>query len=258
MSDTSLILDRASFESMSLTQRQRYYAEYGFVLLPRIVPPALIERVLAEEGGQERYDYIERWPGPALEEMVANPDLLGLLRLLYGDDLRFFKSVYAEWRRADDKKRAMGRQMLHRDYNPDPPDGDYRNSCASWCNVGHYLVDLDVDEGPLWVVPGSHRLDWSHGRGDLEGFAPDARMVLARAGDAVVFHNRTMHAGGLMRSGRPRPSVFQSYRPAWAAPLGTVPEWPAEVVEGASAALRPLLAGLNDGVRVDAYGLIRG
>jgi hypothetical protein len=47
-------------------------------------------------------------------------------------------------------------QRLHRDYTPDPRDGDYR-------------------------------------------------MVLAKAGDAVMFHCLTMHAGGVMQSGRPRP-----------------------------------------------------
>jgi hypothetical protein len=39
--------------------------------------------------------------------------------------------------------------------------------------------------------------------------------------------------------------------------MGNVPEWPAEVVEGASHELRPLLAGLNDGLRVDPYGIIK-
>ena len=37
-----------------------------------------------------------------------------------------------------------------------------------------YLIDLDIDEGPLWVVPGSHRIDLSQRRVDLE-LAGDAR-----------------------------------------------------------------------------------
>ena len=39
--------------------------------------------------------------------------------------------------------------------------------------------------------------------------------------------------------------------------MGNVLEWPAEGVEGASHELRPLLAGLNDGLRVDPYGIIK-
>jgi hypothetical protein len=250
------IVNRSTFEGLSPGQQQQYYTENGFVLLPEVVSPEQMERIAEEAGGSERYDFDEDWPGPALEGLIANPGLLGLVRRCYGE-LRFFKAVYAEWREPNEATVHMGRQRLHRDYTPDPEGGDFRNSCASWCNVGHYLIDLEADEGPLWVVPGSHQLAWTVERSDLEQLAGDARMVLAKAGDAVMFHNRTIHAGGVMRSGRPRPSVFLSYRPAWAAPLGTVPEWPAHIVEQAAPELRPLLAGQNDGACVDAWGIVQ-
>ena len=252
---TEKVLNRSIFKNMTPLQQQQYFLEFGFVLLPKIVSAEQIARISTEANGLQRYDYIERWPGPALEELITNPKLLEPLKRCYGEDLRFFKSVYAEWRGADAEKKTRGRQALHRDYTPEPADGDYRNSCASWCNIGHYLIDLDVDEGPLWIVPGSHKFDWSHGRSELEHFANEARMVLAKAGDAVMFHNRTMHAGGVMQSGQPRPSVFQSYRPSWAAPLGLVPEWPDQIVKQAPLKLQRLLLGQNDGVRVDAYGI---
>ena len=82
-------------------------------------------------------------------------------------------------------------------------------------------------------------------------------MVLARAGNAVMFHNLTLHGGGAMNSGRPRPSVFQSYRPGWAAPLGAVPEWSEEIVNRSPPELRRLLEGQNDGQRIDVYGLVQ-
>ncbi len=254
MTDSNV--DRSTFEVLSLGQQQQYYSENGFVLLPAVVSPEQMARIAAEVGGSQRYDFAERWPGPALEGLICNPRLLGLVRRCYGEDLRFFKAVYAEWLYPDEATLRMGRQGLHRDYMPDPEDGDFRNSCVSWCNVGHYLIDLEADEGPLWVVPGSHRLAWT-GERSLEQCAGDARRVLAKAGDAVVFHNRTVHAGGVMRSGRPRPSAFLSYRPAWAAPLGRVPEWPTPVVDRASPPLRALLAGQNDGLRIDAWGLVQ-
>jgi len=254
---SELTVDRAPFLEMTPQQRQAHFTEWGYVLLPGVVTPEHIARIIAEEGGENRYDWIERWPGPAQEALITHPGLLEAIRLCYGADIRFFKSVYAEWREIDPENKARGRQRLHRDYDPDAPGhGDFRNSCAAWVNVGHYLIDLEVDEGPLWVVPGSHRLPWTAERAECEQWAGDARMVLARAGDAVMFHNRTMHAGGVMQSGLPRPSVFLSYRAGWAAPMGEVPEWPAEVVARASRELRPLLVGLNDGVRVDPYGVV--
>ena len=81
-------------------------------------------------------------------------------------------------------------------------------------------------------------------------------MVLAKAGDAVLFHCLTIHAGGVMGSRRPRPSAFLSYRPGWAAPLAPVAEWPDAVVRGAPPELRALLAGQNDGVPVGPEGIL--
>ena len=253
---TPTILHRATFECMTLDQQQEHFSEQGFVLLPQIVSSDHIARVRSEVEGVDRYDFIERRPGPHMEQLITNPTLLQPLRRCYGEHLKFFKSVYAEWRDVNADKKKRGRQGLHRDYRPDPLDGDYRNSCASWCNVGHYFIDLEINEGPLWVVPGSHKLAWTNTHGPLEQFANDACIVLAKAGDAVMLHNLTIHAGGVMSSGRPRPSLFQSYRPSWAAPLKTVPEWPEAVVKKASPDLRRLLVGQNDGVRVSAHGII--
>jgi hypothetical protein len=251
------IVSRSTFETLSPGQQQQYYSENGFVLLPEVVSPEQMARIAAEVGGSERYDFDAGWPGAALEELVTNPRLLGLVRRCYGEEPRFFKAVYTEWHSPNEATVQMGRQRLHRDYTPDPEDGDFRNSCVSWCNVGHYFIDLEADEGPLWVVPGSHRLAWTAERHNFEQFAGDARMVLAKAGDAVMFHNRTMHAGGVMQSRRPRPSAFLSYRPAWAAPLGAVAEWPAQIVDGASPTLRSLLTGQNDGACIDAWGIVQ-
>ena len=91
-------LDRELFVDMSVEQQQRYFAEWGFVLLPGIVTPEHIERIIAEEEGENRYDWIARWPGPAQEDMITQPRLLEAIRRCYGEDIRFFKSVYAEWR----------------------------------------------------------------------------------------------------------------------------------------------------------------
>ena len=253
------VLDRARFEGLSPRQQLDFYNENGFLLIPEAVSAGQMQRIDTELSAREiprRWDYWDEWPGPELESLIANPRLLEPLHLCYGDDLRFFKSVYTEWRDRVATELENRRQRLHRDYTPEATDGDYRNSCASWVNVGHYFIDLDVDEGPLWVVPGSHRLAWT-GQREFEEFGDQARMGLARAGDAVMFHWLTLHAGGAMASGNPRPSVFQSYRVGWAAPLDTVPEWPEEIVRQAPPELQKLLEGLNDGTRFGVHGMSR-
>ena len=66
------------------------------MLLSGIVTPEHIERIVAKQGGENRYDWIERWPGPAHEERITQSKLVAAIRRCYGEAIRFFKSVYAE------------------------------------------------------------------------------------------------------------------------------------------------------------------
>ena len=250
---------REEFARLTVREQHAFFAENGFLWIPDAVSPEQVARIADEMGGDtapNRLEFDEHWPGGTLAEIISCPAVIGAVRACYGGDIRFFKGVFATWVQQSDENLARGRQILHRDYTGFEPPEDPRNTPASWCNVGFYFIDLTVDEGPLWVVPGSHRFPDLRNRSSLENYAAEARMVLAHAGDAVLFHCRTIHAGGVMRSRRPRPSAFMSYRPGWAAPLAPVEEWPDEVVRGASPELRTLLAGQNDGVPVGPEGII--
>ncbi len=63
--------------------------------------------------------------------------------------------------------------------------------------------------------------------------------------DGILFHCFTIHAGGILPTAEPRHAVLDSYRPGWAQPVGSVPEWPEEIVRDASP---ELLEGQNSGV----------
>ena len=250
---------REDFVCLTVREQHSFFADDGFLWIPDALSPEQVARIVDEMGGNaapNRLEFDEHWPGGTLAEIITCPAVMGAVRAYYGDDIRFFKGVFATWIQQSDENLARGRQILHRDYTGFEPPEDARNTQASWCNVGFYFIDLTVDEGPLWVVPGSHRFPDLRNRSSLEAHAAEARMVLARAGDAVLFHCRTIHAGGVMRSGRPRPSVFLSYRPGWAAPLGPVEEWPEHVMHSAPPELRRLLAGQNDGVPVGPDGIL--
>ena len=128
---------------------------------------------------------------------------------------------------------------------------EYR--CPTWCTGWRRAEGLSEEHTLL-----GQSLQIGRGHGVSHGLEDhDPVMVLARRGDAVMFHNLTMHAGGAMKSGRRRPSLFQSYRSAWAAPLGKIPEWPDEVVRRSPPELRRPLEGLNDGLRVDIHGILQ-
>ena len=64
--------------------------------------------------------------------------------------------------RADASSPTAG-HVIH-PYNPAPEDGDFRNSCASWCNVGHYLIDLELPSNEA-IMSRMDGIDWSFAAG---------------------------------------------------------------------------------------------
>jgi len=59
-----------------------------------------------------------------------------------------------------------------------------------------YLSDIDLDIGPTWVVPGSHRAARPPQPGERQWQGRAARPVLCQAGDALVFRSDVWHSGG--------------------------------------------------------------
>ncbi len=86
----------------------------------------------------------------------------------------------------------------------------------------NYVVDTDLVNGALYVVPGSHRLSTlrhidtsSHLGLDPEEWSWDKAVpVVGQAGDAIFFHVRTIHGSQTNRSDKPRPVFIHRYRRA--------------------------------------------
>ena len=87
-------------------------------------------------------------------------------------------------------------------------------------------ASADLDNGPLCVLKGSHRLptDW-RGANSFgwygpyrEAIEPHLEPLEVRAGDGVIFNNRLLHGSSANRSARPRLAVAAVLAPA-AAPL---------------------------------------
>lgn len=235
---------RADWGAMDAAQQREYFGDNGFVVVPNALSKEEVAHLLQEISAHNISGFVEElWDVPAMVALITNAAVLGALANMLSDDLRFFKAAYVE------APPGRERQNLHLDRGI-TWETDARNSCASWINVGFYLTDLSPEHSPLWVVPGSNKcyhLVPSVGGENLEPLIPQAKMVLARAGDAVLFHCSTVHAGGANCSQSTRHGVFLSYRPAWAKPTSPIPEWPDSLVEKISLSHRALLLGLNDG-----------
>ncbi|MDR3708584.1 MAG: phytanoyl-CoA dioxygenase family protein [Capsulimonadaceae bacterium] len=84
----------------------------------------------------------------------------------------------------------------------------------------NYVVDTDLVNGALYVVPGSHRLGTlphidtsSHlGLDPAQWSWEQALPVTGQAGDSIFFHYRTIHGSQTNRSAKPRPVFINRYR----------------------------------------------
>jgi hypothetical protein len=86
----------------------------------------------------------------------------------------------------------------------------------------NYLVDTDLVNGALYVVPGSHRwgtlrhIDtFSHLGLDPEEWPWERALpIVGQAGDSIFFHVHTIHGSQENHSQKPRPVVINRYRRA--------------------------------------------
>ena len=98
--------------------------------------------------------------------------------------------------------------------------------------VAIYLSDFSDSGSSLIILPGSHRKEsslnrleyvaWNklrafarrHGRNDMLPhvfLSRPQRTIKTESGDCVVFDQRLMHAGGVLRGANPKYSVFLAY-----------------------------------------------
>src|SRR5438876_935776 len=86
----------------------------------------------------------------------------------------------------------------------------------------NYVVDTDLVNGALHVVPGSHRMGtlrhidtFSHlGLNEHEWPWESALPIIGQAGDSIFFHVRTIHGSKENHSDKPRPVFINRYRAA--------------------------------------------
>ncbi|MEE2658602.1 MAG: phytanoyl-CoA dioxygenase family protein [Candidatus Latescibacterota bacterium] len=104
-------------------------------------------------------------------------------------------------------------QNWHRD-GPWPMDGPGTayGSLPAQINCGYFLDELTMENGPIVIVPGSHRAPFKPPEGHPR--FPDEMHVLAKPGQAVMFDGWLYHRGAANRTGRRRVCLM-CYQNAW-------------------------------------------
>lgn len=236
-----------------LTQKQResYFSE-GYLLLEKIVPQEWIERLrAATEELVERSHKVAKsdavWdlePGhraeaPRLRRVSAPVDqhaafwdyvsqsLVGdIVADLVGPDVKFHHSkINFKWAHGGEEVKWHYDISFwpHTNYSP--------------LTVGTYLYDCGMDQGPLQVLPGSHRVDPMPTQYDHEGrwigclrdedaakLDTSKAVVLPGPAGSLTIHNcRTLHYSAKNRSDLGRPLLLNTLTSADAFPYTVNP-----------------------------------
>jgi len=247
---------------MAGADRRDAYARDGFVVLRGHLGPELTEALRAETDavlaradgmtqGDEVYDLepfhtaaapaVRRitWPHrhfAFFRDLARHPLILEAIGPLLGDAIRLHGS------KINVKLGGGGASVeWHQDW------AFYPHSNRDVLAVGVMIDDIDRDNGPMMVVPGSHRGElFSHhsdgvfaGAIDLKATGADvagAVPVIGPAGSISIHDAMLVHGSDFNRSGRRRRFLLFEYAAADAWPLRGVADWAdfrARLVRGA-------------------------
>lgn len=230
-----------------LSQSQReFYFENGYLLVEGFVDAAWLERLRGavdqliersrsievsdsvfdlESGHSKENPRLRRVSSPNDEDPVfwefASASALGdLLCDLLGPDVKFHQSkLNFKWQKGGSEVK----------WHQDAPFFPHTNDAV--LTVGTYLYDCGMEQGPLAVIPGSHKAEildhygpdgrWRGyiGDEDLEGIDLSTAKYLCGAAGSLTLHNyRTVHGSEPNRSDQGRPLLLNVMSAADAMP----------------------------------------
>lgn len=195
------------------------FTEHGFVVVPLLGPDAVdalreAHHRLHDGGGRGFVpDYF--LDDPTLKrdvDRVVRPVVAPHLERLLAEHEPFMTSYLMKWPGEDS---ALG---LHRDWSY--VDERQHRTAVVWIALDD--ASDEIGNGPLRVVPGSHKVvPRFRGTFTEDPFGDHHALILrrfltavpVRAGEAVVVDNRVLHASFPNRSDRPRLAVAAAVRP---------------------------------------------
>lgn len=234
-----------------LTQAQKdEYERVGAIVVPdvlsveevaelRAVTDEFVERARGLSSHDEVYDLedshtaleprVRRIKAPHLRHsayarLVRHPRIVAVLQDLWGPDIRF------DTAKLNMKSAGFGAAVeWHQDWAFYPHTND------DLAAVGVMMDDMELENGPLLVVPGSHRgpvydhhadgrfcgaMDPSRREVDYSAAVP----LTGKAGSITVHHVRAVHGSAPNRSAKERRLLLFQFRAADAWPLLGFPE----------------------------------
>jgi len=198
---------------MDIKELVDQFNDRGYVIIPELLTTseatelhgALEELAPPHDPAKAIVKHTERalLPNVSFFGVLTKDRLLEVVQGVIGDDFQLL---------AYDALDTKPNSGLERNWHTDV---QFWSDTTLTANVAIYLQDMTPDEGPLLVIPGSHR----RGRGprDDERLAKSAEEVpvSVAAGSAVVFDAQLWHSGGRNASPRPRRVIFPYFGHYW-------------------------------------------
>ncbi len=207
MKDTTAALEREGFVVLEDALSTREVARLADAV-------DRVWRAEARDGDLHRLAFVGL--DDAFVELVAHERTLPLVRRLLGENIYVYHchlDVHAPLGAA-----VAPRWRWHQDGGRQNVDLESPRPRLS-VKVAYFLTDVsDVEHGPMWVLPASHRRDTLDRPTPDAVHPPGALPLLVPAGTAVVFDRRLWHARGDNVSGPPRKALFYAYTYRWIRP----------------------------------------
>lgn len=206
----------------------------GFLVVRNALAPDLVARLIAagdrlfssgrvanRQTNNERYDSFRNAVAldDALLPVLTMPTTVPLLIQLMGPHIQLHTS-HLIWKGADPAGTPADHRDpgWHRDVATMTRDLDLERMPRVEIKIGYFLTDCrDELCGQTRFAAGSHRS--TRPLTPVNGPDPEhATIPLLKAGDAVLFENRTGHAAGPNLSGRTRKTLMFGYSHRWMRP----------------------------------------
>ena len=140
--------------------------------------------------------------------IFENDDLLAVLQRILGQSMVMCQLA------TDTPLRGSDFQEIHRDAPPlFPEEGPETPSFQLAVNFP--LCDVTLDNGPLELVRGTHRMPREEGLAKLARGELRLEPLLMQLGDVVIRDVRHLHRGTPNRTDAPRPMVVIGYSRGW-------------------------------------------
>lgn len=208
----------------SLKEHLEEFKTVGFTLFPKMLDDSWVkamrdsfeeigDRIPTLDGSRPQafVDVLEHKPDLVLSAL-SNKRLLDFVEMIVGPHVQLESITYRRTAPQDPNTNPV--LGFHRDMFAEfPQEGVYQRPLLF--NALSYLQDLDDENGPLRIIPGSHMKAIALTPEERKQPHPDEVIVYPKAGDVAVFHNAIVHSGTANYSKNYRYLFFLTMNHSW-------------------------------------------